>query len=245
MSTDRNEKISNHEKGMFRDSFPSGEWVQTHSVSGVENVIISASLWCGHLCWEWRHVSGHKDKYSSALERKVWNEMWCLLLLGVACVTLNPPLKDCWTCKEGAASLSKLNIFRYLSLSGIFHFQTPFAKRKLWGSWPGITQVSLGAHPDPCLYVGGGSISCMFWSLNQGWVISVLLLLWLPRSTLPACPGALLQAHVAVSLSVPDGTVQNPASEPLSPRKNCFNLIKWRWNLKWLNVYLLTGRNVL
>lgn len=43
MSTDRNEKISNHEKDMFRDSLQSGELDQTSSVSGVENVIISAS----------------------------------------------------------------------------------------------------------------------------------------------------------------------------------------------------------
>lgn len=43
MSTDRNEKISNHEKDMFRDSLPSGELDQTSSVSGVENVIVSAS----------------------------------------------------------------------------------------------------------------------------------------------------------------------------------------------------------
>lgn len=40
-------------------------------------------------------------------------------------------------------------------------------------------------------------------------------------------------------------SVQNPAFESISPRDNCFNLIKWKRNLKWLNVYLLTVRNVL
>lgn len=43
MSTDRNEKISNNEKDVFRDSLPNGELDQTSSVTGVENVIISAS----------------------------------------------------------------------------------------------------------------------------------------------------------------------------------------------------------
>lgn len=67
MSTDRNENISNHEKDMFRNSFPSGEQDRAYSFSGIENVIISASLWC----WEWRHVwFGRKRS--------------CLVLLGVA-----------------------------------------------------------------------------------------------------------------------------------------------------------------
>lgn len=78
MSTDRNEKISNHEKDIFRDSFLSGEQDRTNSVSREENVIISASLWC----WEWRSVSDHKTKDSSDLEGKGWNEkgVWCSLL---------------------------------------------------------------------------------------------------------------------------------------------------------------------
>jgi len=44
MSTDRNEKISNHAKGMFRDNLPSADLDQTILVSGVENMMISAGL---------------------------------------------------------------------------------------------------------------------------------------------------------------------------------------------------------
>lgn len=56
MSTDRNEKISNHEKDMFRDNLPTGELDQTSSVSRAENMLISASLWFGCPCQELRDV---------------------------------------------------------------------------------------------------------------------------------------------------------------------------------------------
>lgn len=228
MSTDRNEKISNHEKDMARDSFPSREWDWTHSVSGVQNVIISVSLCCGCLCWEWRHVSGHKAKDSAGLEGKGWNGKvmfgapWCGLCGSVSSFGRLQNL-------QGPASLSKLNISDT--------FQIPFAKRKLWERWPGTTQVPLGAHPDLCLEVKEPFPAC------SG--------LWIRGKTSlccssSCCPGALLQAHVAVSpLCLTQCLYHSkPSSEPLSPRENCFNLIKWRWNLKWLNVYLLTGRNV-
>lgn len=40
MSTDRNEKISNHEKGMFRDNLPSADRDQTNLVSEVEMISV-------------------------------------------------------------------------------------------------------------------------------------------------------------------------------------------------------------
>lgn len=213
---------------MFRDSLPNGELDQTSSVSGVENVIISASPWCSCPCQEWRRVSGHKAQISTGLEGRGY--VYCSLVWH--CVTLYPSVGRCWTCKEGPASLPKLNIF----LANTCCQKETF--RKL--AWDHTVWCTHGSLP-----VNEGSISCVFWSLNQGQDTTCAAS---PLAAAdPLCQPALIPSfttYVVVSPLCPMTGIQKPASESLSPRENCFNLIKWKWNLKWLNVYLLTGRNV-
>jgi len=86
MSTDRNEKICNHKKDMFRDRLSNGELDQTSSVSGVAKMIISASP-----CWECRCVSGPKAHISTVLERRGY--VYCSLVWH--CMTLYPSLRGC------------------------------------------------------------------------------------------------------------------------------------------------------
>lgn len=88
-------------------------------------------------------VSGHKAKDSSVLEGKGWKKRSHLVLLGVACVTPYPPSGDCWTCKAGAASLSKLT----------FSFSNTFCQRETLRKLAWDHTGPPGAHPDPCLWV--------------------------------------------------------------------------------------------
>lgn len=189
MSTDRNEKISNNEKDVFRDSLPNREMDQTSLVTGVENVIISASPWCGCLCREWRRVSGHKVQFSTGLEGRGYvycSSVWHL-------VTLYPSLGGgCWTCKEGPASLPKPNIF----LANTCCQKKTF--RKL--AWDHTACCTHGSLP-----VTEGTISCVFWSLNQGQDITYAAP---PLAAAdPLCQPALMSSfttYVADSLPVPN-----------------------------------------
>lgn len=239
MSTDRNEKISNHEKDMFRDSFPSGEQDRTHSVSGVKKANISASLWC----WEWRHISGHKAKDSSELEGKGRKEK----------VMLGAPW--CGLCDSVSSFAERA---RSSKPKQDEQFQIPFKYLLPEGNFE---KGGLGPHKSALVHI---QISACRWRnhflepWNHEGTKPACFGLWNKGNisqccSSPCCPDPLCQAAL-VSSSKPTWlsaslclmtAAQNPVSEPLSSRGNCFNLIKWRWNLKWLNVYLLTGRNVL
>lgn len=100
MSTDRNEKISNHEKGMFRDNLPSVGMDQTNLVSEVESMMVSAGLWLWWACQEWRDVPDPEAPASLGGKEEV-------LFITFCCVSL---LGGCWTCREGPASLPEENI---------------------------------------------------------------------------------------------------------------------------------------
>lgn len=239
MSTDRNEKISNHEKDMARDSFTSGEWDRTHSVFGVQNVIILGyRMWlqvCGVVaCTGSGDTSLAIKPRTAGLEGKDWNGKvmfgapWCGLCVSVA--SFGRLLEPARSSKPKQAEH-----FRYLS--NIFFPKGSFEK--------GV----LGPHKSPLVHI---QISACRWRSH---LLHVLVSESRVRYPCAAPPLAALLCQAALLLSCKPmwlpaplclmATTQTPASEPLSPRENCFNLIKWRWNLKWLNVYLLTGRDVL
>lgn len=191
---------------MFRHSLPNGELDQTSSISGVETMIVSASPRRSCLCREWRHVSAHKAQISTGLEGRGY--VYCSLVWH--CVSLYASLGGCWTSKEGPASLTKLNIF----LANTCCQKETF--RKL--AWDHTAWCTHGS-----LLVSEGSISYMFWSLNQGQGITCAAL----AAADPLCQPAFIRSFTTyVAISLPVTKVQKPACESLSPRKNCFNLIK-------------------
>lgn len=142
-------------------------------------------------------------------------------------VTLYPPSGGCWTCKEGPASLPKLNIFL---VNTCCQKET---SRKLT-----LDLTAWCIHGS--LPVREESISSVFWVQSRARLSPVLLLLLLLQVYSAACLDTLLH-----NLRDRQSLVFKTLPLSLYPRENCFNLIKWKRNLKWLNVYLLTGRNVL
>lgn len=185
MSTGRNEKISNHEKDMFRDNLPTGELDRTSSVSGAENMLISASPWFGCPCQQWRDVWSWSPGLRWVGRRRLW-----LSLRGVA------------LCASASCSRRVLNLERCSKqIHKVKHFLGKYLLANADFQKSGLGLHSLVHTRVPV--VNEGSISCTLGSLSIR--ASPLLSFPLPAGPLyqPASiPSS--TASVPISPCVPD-----------------------------------------